>query len=92
MPHAFLTPTGHIREIVAKPSPFMRLAEGERMVRCDPPAIDEELQTAVPIEPVPQDAQSVSFAIQDLPAEAVNQVLRRRATDAVQAHMDARAT
>lgn len=32
MPYAFLNPDGSIKQVIAKPSPFMRLGEGERMV------------------------------------------------------------
>ena len=43
MPYAFLHPDGTIKQVVPKPTPFMRVGEGERMVNYNPPIVDDEM-------------------------------------------------
>lgn len=71
MPYAFLNPDGTIKQVFAKPSPFMRLGEGERMVNYNPPIVDDNLYAAVPNTPVPADTLDVTFTVQPLPDEVV---------------------
>ena len=91
MPYAFLNPDGTIKMVVPKPTPFMRMEADERMVRYDPPSIDEEVEFVQPVIPVPADAQEVAFEVLSQPAAIVRKVLITRATAAVQAHMDKQA-
>lgn len=78
MPYAFLYPDGTIKAVVPKPTPFMRVEEGERIVNYNPPPVDEGLFTAVPTTPVPTDTMDVSFMVQPLPDEVVWPVIRTR--------------
>lgn len=71
MPYAFLNPDGTIKQVIAKPSPFMRLGEGERMVNYNPPIVDDKLYVAVPNAPVPADTLDVTFTVQPRPDEVV---------------------
>lgn len=71
MPYAFLNPDGTIKQVFAKPSPFMRLGEGERMVNYNPPIVDDNLYAAVPSTPVPADTMDVTFTVQPRPDEVV---------------------
>ena len=67
MPQAILTPTGSIREVVRKLSPFMKLAADERIVSYDPPEVDETEFTVVAIEPVDAQNQAVQFEVVEIP-------------------------
>ena len=78
MPYAFLTPTGEIRQIVAKLSPFMRVAEGERIVGYNPPSLDASMSAASAVTPVPAEAMEVEFTVQALPDEVVWPTIRAR--------------
>lgn len=78
MPYAFLTPTGEIRQVITKPSPFMRLGEGERMVNYNPPIVDDSLFKAVPDLPMPEGELDVTFTVEPLPAEVVWPTIRAR--------------
>jgi len=78
MPYAFLNPDGTIRQVIAKPSPFMRLGEGERMVNYNPPIVDDSLFVAVPAAPVPEGVLDVTFTVEPLPDEVVWPVIRAR--------------
>lgn len=78
MPYAFLYPDGTIKMVVPKPTPFMRVEEGERIVQYNPPAVDESLYTPTPVTPVPADAMAVTFTVQPQPAEVVWPVIRAR--------------
>lgn len=87
MPYAFLNPDGTIRQVIAKPSPFMRLGEGERLVGYNPPTVDEMLAVAVPTLPVPDGELEVTFTVQTLPDEVVWPTIRSR-RDALLAQSD----
>ena len=89
MPYAFLNPDGSIKQVFAKPNPFMRLGEGERMVNYNPPAIDEEVETYEPVLPI--DGLDVAFTVIPKPANVADQVWLRRKTAVVQEHLDAAA-
>ena len=78
MPYAFLNPDGTIKQVIAKPSPFMRLGDGERMVNYNPPIVDDSLFVAAPMEPVPEGVLDVNFMVQPLPDEVVWPVIRTR--------------
>lgn len=78
MPYAFLNPDGTIKQVIAKPSPFMRLGEGERMVNYNPPIVDDTMYTTVPTTPVPEGELDVVFTVEPLPDEAVWPVIRRQ--------------
>ena len=78
MPYAFLNPDGTIKNVVPKPTPFMRVGEGERIVNYNPPALDENLYLATPVLPVPADTMDVSFAVEPRPDEEVWPVIRAR--------------
>ena len=78
MPYAFLNPDGTIKLVVPKPTPFMRVGEGERIVNYNPPALDENLYLATPVTPVPADVMDVSFAVEPRPDEEVWPVIRAR--------------
>lgn len=78
MPYAFLTPTGEIRQIVRKLTPFMPVGEGERIVNYNPPLVDDSLFQAVPTAPIPEGSLDVEFTVQPLPDEVVWPVIRTR--------------
>jgi hypothetical protein len=78
MPYAFLNPDGTIKMVVPKPTPFMRVGEGERIVNYNPPAHDDSLFRAVPALPVPSDTLDMTFTLEPLPAETVWPVIRAR--------------
>jgi hypothetical protein len=78
MPYAFLNPDGSIKQVIAKPSPFMRLGEGERMVNYNPPIVDDSLYAAAPVTPVPEDTLDVTFTVEPLPDEVVWPTIRAR--------------
>ena len=78
MPYAFLNPDGTIKQVVPKPTPFMKVGEGERIVNYNPPALDENLYLATPITPVPTDVMDVSFAVEPRPDEEVWPAIRAR--------------
>lgn len=78
MPYAFLNPDGTIKLVVPKPTPFMRVGEGERIVNYNPPALDGSLYSATPVTPVPADTMDVMFEVAPLPDEVVWPVIRSR--------------
>jgi hypothetical protein len=78
MPYAFLNPDGTIKMVVPKPTPFMRVGEGERIVNYNPPALDDSLFVATPALPVPADTLDVTFTVEALPAETIWPVIRAR--------------
>lgn len=78
MPYAFLNPNGTIKMVVPKPTPFMRVGEGERIVNYNPPAIDDNLFLAVPDTPVPEDTLDVTFTVQARDFEVVWPTIRAR--------------
>ena len=78
MPYAFLNPDGTIKQVIAKPSPFMRLGDGERMVNYNPPIVDDEMYRTVPTVPVAEDLLDVAFTVEPLPDEVVWPVVRRQ--------------
>ena len=78
MPYAFLNPDGSIKQVIAKPSPFMRLNEGERMVNYNPPIVDDSLFRAAPVLPVPEGELDMEFTIEGLPDEVVWPTIRSR--------------
>ena len=78
MPYALLNPDGTIKLVVPKPTPFMRVEEGERIVNYNPPALDESLYSATPVTPVPADTMDVMFEVAPLPDEVVWPVIRSR--------------
>jgi hypothetical protein len=78
MPYAFLNPDGSIKQVIAKPSPFMRLGEGERMVNYNPPTVDDSLFEALPTTPVPEGVLDVEFTVTGRPDEQVWPTIRAR--------------
>jgi hypothetical protein len=78
MPYAFLNPDGTIKVVVPKPTPFMRVGEGERIVNYNPPALDDSLFNAVPDTPVPTDTLDVTFTVQARDADVVWPTIRAR--------------
>lgn len=76
MPYAFLNPDGTIKLVVPKPTPFMKIGEGERIVNYNPPAVDESLYTPVPVTPVPADAMEVTFTVEPRPDDVVWPTIR----------------
>lgn len=78
MPYAFLNPDGTIKMVVPKPTPFMRVGEGERIVNYNPPALDDSLFLAVPDVPVPGDTLDVTFTVQARDAAVVWPTIRAR--------------
>lgn len=78
MPYAFLNPDGTVKLVVPKPTPFMKVGEGERIVGYNPPVVDDSTQVAEPVTPVPADAMAVTFTVQPRPAEVVWPVIRAR--------------
>lgn len=86
MPYAFLTPAGEIKQVFAKPSPFMRLGDGERMVNYNPPAHDPELETVAPVFPI--EGLDVQFTITPKDAAVYEEVQTRRKSALVQYHLD----
>lgn len=87
MPYAFLNPDGTIKMVVPKPTPFMRVREGERIVGYNPPALDASMAAASPITPVPAESMEVEFTVQALPDETVWPVIRAQ-RDALLAKSD----
>jgi len=87
MPYAFLNPDGTIKQVIAKPSPFMRLGDGERMVNYNPPIVDDAMYRTVPTVPVAEDLLDVAFTVEPLPDEVVWPVVRRQ-RDALLVHSD----
>jgi hypothetical protein len=78
MPYAFLNPDGTIKLVVPKPTPFMRIGEGERLVAYNPPAVDESLYTPTPVTPVPAEAMEVTFTVEPRADEEVWPIIRSR--------------
>lgn len=78
MPYAFLNPDGTIKMVVPKPTPFMRVGEGERIVNYNPPVLDDSLFLAVPDTPVPVDTLDVTFTVQARDAAVVWPTIRAR--------------
>ena len=91
MPYAFLNPDGSIKQVFAKPSPFMRLAEGERMVNYNPPAYDPEVERVEPVLPMAETELDMQFTVTPLDKAMVDKVWLRRYSALVQAHLDAAA-
>lgn len=91
MPYAFLNPDGTIKQIFNKPSPFMRLGEGERMVTYDPPVHDEELEQVQPVTPVPELQMAVEFEVSTKPGVSAQDIWMRRRSAAVQTLLDSEA-
>lgn len=88
MPYAFLHPDGTIKMVVPKPTPFMKVGEGERIVNYNPPLADPELETVTPVLPVPADAMAVEFTITPKEQPVYEQVHTRRKSALVQHHLD----
>lgn len=88
MPYAFLNPDGTIKNVVPKPTPFMRVGEGERIVGFNPPAHDPELEVLEVNEPVASDSMEVAFTITPKDAQVYEQVQTRRKSALVQHHLD----
>lgn len=78
MPYAFLNPDGTIKLVVPKPTPFMKVGAGERIVKYIPPVVDDSLYTAVPVTPVPPEAMEVTFTVEPRPDDGVWPVIRSR--------------
>lgn len=78
MPYAFLNPDGSIKQVVPKPTPFMKVGEGERIVNYNPPAVDESLFVVAPVTPVPADSMDVVFVVEELPDSDVWPSVRAR--------------
>jgi hypothetical protein len=78
MPYAFLNPDGTIKMVVPKPTPFMRVEPGERIVKYNPPTLDDSLYAASAVTPVPAESMDVEFTIQALPDEIVWPTIRTR--------------
>lgn len=89
MPYAFLNPDGSIKQVFNKPSPFMRLGEGERMVNYNPPTVDHEVEDVGHILPI--DGLDTKFKVTPKPPEVVAAVWQQRKTAVVQKHLDATA-
>lgn len=89
MPFAILNPDGSIKCVFPKPSPFMRIEDGERMVGYNPPAYDYETEDMAVVTPVA--GEQVEFTITPKAPEIVERVLMLRKTAVVQDHMDAAA-
>jgi hypothetical protein len=87
MPYAFLNPDGTIKMVVPKPTPYMRVGEGERIVNYNPPALDDSLYAASAVTPVPAESMEVEFTVQALPDEIVWPTIRTR-RDALLAQSD----
>lgn len=83
MAFARLDHQGHILEVVYKPSIYMTLKVGERLVAYSPPAVDELTQLAVPVQPVGPNLSAVEFEIQMRP-DAVA-LAKGRKNDAINA-------
>jgi hypothetical protein len=79
MPYAILNPEGSIREIVCKLNPSIQLQPGERIASYDPPEVVEDEFTILAVEPVPEDAQSVSFAVTQRPDAIDNAKAKKNA-------------
>lgn len=88
MPYAFLRPDGSIKLVVPKPTPFMKVLPGERIVNYNPPPADPELMTTVPVEPVPADTMDVQFTTTYKDKATTENVLMRRKTALIQYHLD----
>lgn len=91
MPWAFLYPDGTIKQVVNKPTPFMRIEEGERLVRYNPPEFDAETQNCEPVVPVPGDAEEVGFTLSQKDSSIVFEVQQVRLNRAVQVMLDSMA-
>lgn len=76
MAYAFLNSDGTIKLVVPKPTPFMKIGEGERLVQYNPPVVDESLYTPVPVTPVPADAMEVTFTVEPRPDDVVWPIIR----------------
>ena len=63
MAFARLDHQGHIVEVVMKPSVYLNLQVGQRLVAYNPPPVDELTQVAVPILPVDPQQDAVQFEI-----------------------------
>ncbi len=89
MPWAFVNVDGTIKQVVHKPSPVMRLEEGERLVKYNPPEFDVETETMSVDEPVPEGAEHATFTITPKDPAIVLAAQKARINAAVQTHLDA---
>ena len=88
MGYALLNPQGHIKTVVTKLSPFMKVAEGERIVSHDLPPFDTELETCVAKEPVAADCVAVDFIVQPKSGADIKAVATKRFGAHVQSKLD----
>lgn len=90
MPYAVLHPNRTIRQVVDKPSPFLKLGGGS-IVRYNPPEYDPELAVLVPTQPVAVGEAAVSFTV--VPKDNAAVVIQNRAlvkfTKLIQDRLDA---
>ncbi len=84
MPYAYITPNGYIRLIAPKLDPFTRVQAGEKLAKYDPPAVDSELYTTTPVQPVTGD--QVEFTVSQVPNFI--EILQKKRTQQVQQHLD----
>lgn len=80
MPYVILKPDGHIKEVMLKPSPRDVIGPGERLVRYDPPKVDEDMAAATPVLPVPPGQAAVEFTVTNKPDELAWMAVRRKRT------------
>lgn len=88
---AIVDADGKILGTLPKPSPFLNIPAGGRMLQVVDPQIDSDLQDAELPAVVPASAQDVRYTVTNKPAYIVKAVLIRRMSGAIQKHLDTKA-
>lgn len=76
MSYAYVDPNGAIESVVVKPSPMRTMLPGWRLLPYNLPAVDHELHTVTPVQPVPAEATEVTFEVVAVPDAQAKQLAR----------------
>lgn len=88
MPYAIVDSAGAILGVYPKPSPFMTIPAGGRMLPCNPPEPDADVEDLILVQPVPEDAMEVGYTLTPKDPAVVNAVWMRRKSAVIQKHLD----
>lgn len=69
MPFAILDAQRNITGIYAKLTPFLKVPEGGLILHANPPVVNDDLDWAQPISPVPEESTEVTYMTGPLPQE-----------------------
>jgi hypothetical protein len=77
--HALIDGNGQLVQTIYKPTPFVRIEAGFRLVGFNPPEVDAQNFTADAVVPVPADAQEVAFVVNEIPGRLDRAKVAKRA-------------